>query len=73
MREISHNASRKKHAIKMIFYLLQIRVSAHRALESRRMGRMCTRTVSAEVVYGISSSKNIRDSLEKFGIGDGDR
>ena len=34
---------------------------------------MTTRTVSAETVFNLSSTKNIRDSLLKFGIDDGDR
>ena len=51
----------------------QIRVAAAKALASEKAGRMTTRSVSAETVYNLSSTKNIRESLLKFGIDDGDR
>merc|ERR1719458_1151811 len=50
--------------------LLQIRVAAAKALASEKAGRMTTRSVSAETVYNLSSTKNIRESLLKFGIDD---
>merc|ERR1719458_1928798 len=53
--------------------LLQIRVAAAKACAAEKAGRMTTRAVSAETVYNLSSTKNIRDSLLKFGIDDGDR
>ena len=48
-------------------------MAAAKARAAERAGRMTTRTVSAETVFNLSSTKNIRDSLLKFGIDDGDR
>ncbi len=53
--------------------LMQVRVAARKAQAASRAGKMTTRTVSAELVYNLSSTKNIRESLEKFGVGDGDK
>ncbi|KAI8435486.1 hypothetical protein MSG28_003783 [Choristoneura fumiferana] len=46
----------------------QVAVAANRAAVAAKLGAMITRTVYAEILYNLSLSKNISQSLSKFGI-----
>merc|ERR1711874_332403 len=47
-------------------------VAANKACLSETRGTMKTRSLNTEILYNLSSSKNITDSLVKFGVGDTD-
>ncbi|KAM3956927.1 EKC/KEOPS complex subunit Tprkb [Aphomia sociella] len=47
---------------------LQVSVAANRAVVSEKYNTMVTRTVFAEILYNLSLTKNISQSLSKFGI-----
>ncbi|XP_045497806.1 EKC/KEOPS complex subunit Tprkb-like [Colias croceus] len=47
---------------------LQIAVAANRAVVAEKAGNMVTRTVYGEILYNLSLSKNISQSLSKFGV-----
>ncbi|XP_049868671.1 EKC/KEOPS complex subunit Tprkb-like [Pectinophora gossypiella] len=47
---------------------LQLAAAANRAALSRLHGNMVTRTVYGEILYNLSLTKNISQSLAKFGI-----
>jgi EKC/KEOPS complex subunit CGI121/TPRKB len=47
---------------------LQIVVAANKAVVSEKCNSMVTRTVYAEILYNLSLTKNITQSLSKFGI-----
>ena len=68
---------KQKHQIallkaKLVASPLQASISAQKALISHIKCAMTTRTWSTEVIYNLSSSKNITESLKTFGIGDDD-
>lgn len=46
----------------------QIAVAANRAVLNEKYGQMVTRSLFTEVIYCLSTSKNISQSLENFGI-----
>lgn len=46
----------------------QVAVAANRAVLSHKQNIMVTRTVFSEILYNLSISKNITQSLSKFGI-----
>ena len=46
----------------------QVAVAANRAVLSQKQNTMVTRTVFSEILYNLSISKNITQSLSKFGI-----
>ncbi|KOB78179.1 Prpk-binding protein [Operophtera brumata] len=46
----------------------QVAVAANRAVLARQHNSMVTRTVYAEILFNLSLSKNISQSLSKFGI-----
>lgn len=46
----------------------QVLVSARKAVESKAQKKMTTRTIYSEILYNLSPSKNISDSLKKFGL-----
>lgn len=46
----------------------QLAVAANRAAVAVKLGSMVTRTVFAEILFNLSLSKNISQSLSKFGI-----
>ncbi|XP_071450688.1 EKC/KEOPS complex subunit TPRKB-like [Hetaerina americana] len=50
----------------------QVAVAAHKAVLNENDQRMTTRSVFTEVIYNLSVSKNISQSLNKFGISDDD-
>ncbi|VVC95480.1 EKC/KEOPS complex subunit Tprkb-like [Leptidea sinapis] len=46
----------------------QVIVAANRAAIAEKFGNMITKTVHSEIIYNLSISKNISQSLKKFGI-----
>lgn len=48
-------------------------MASKKSLLAANRGKMTTRSVTTEILFNLSSSKNITDSLQKFGIGDNDR
>lgn len=46
----------------------QVVAAANRAAVSAKLGSMVTRTVYAEILYNLSLTKNISQSLSKFGV-----
>lgn len=46
----------------------QIAVAANRAVVARMLGNMVMKTVHGEILYNLSLSKNIAQSLTKFGV-----
>ena len=52
----------------LILDILQVVVAANRAVLSERSNSMVTKTVYSEILYNLSLTKNISQSLSKFGI-----
>ncbi|CAH2238609.1 jg1415 [Pararge aegeria aegeria] len=52
----------------LIVDMFQVAVAANRAVISEKSRTMVTKTVYAELLYNLSLSKNISQSLSKFGI-----
>ncbi|XP_059056889.1 EKC/KEOPS complex subunit TPRKB-like [Achroia grisella] len=52
----------------LILHPLQVSVAANRAAVAQKHNTMVTRTVFAEILYNLSLTKNITQSLSKFGI-----
>lgn len=50
---------------------LQVAVAANAAVVAQHRGTMITRTVYGEILYNLSLTKNISQSLSKFGINKG--
>lgn len=50
---------------------LQVAVAANAAVIAQHRGTMLTRTVYGEILYNLSVTKNISQSLSKFGINKG--
>lgn len=57
---------------KLLTHPDQALISAQKAALAFARSKMVTRTMGTEVIYNVSSSKNITDSLKTFGIGDDD-
>ncbi|PNW88468.1 hypothetical protein CHLRE_01g030950v5 [Chlamydomonas reinhardtii] len=49
-------------------FILQL--SGHRALAAEGSTRMATRNIHTELVYGVSATKHVAESLKRFGIND---
>lgn len=47
---------------------LQIAVAANKAALSQKFGKLTTKSINSELLYNLSISKNITQSLTKFGI-----
>lgn len=54
----------------LIIDSFQVVVAANKAVVSEKFGRLTTRTLFTEILYNLSLSKNITQSLLKFGIDD---
>ncbi|XP_053377401.1 EKC/KEOPS complex subunit TPRKB-like [Mercenaria mercenaria] len=50
----------------------QVLVAANRAVHLHKIEKMTTKNVHSEILFCLSSTKNISDSFRKFGLGDGD-
>lgn len=48
--------------------LLQLHLAAHKALTFQKRGRLLSKTLHAELVYNLSGSKHIGESLKRFGV-----
>lgn len=72
LREKVMNGSLKCCIIKpsLVCSPFQVSVAANKALLSAKRGTMTTRTIFSEVLFNLSLSKNITQSLIKFGIDD---
>ncbi|XP_042226024.1 EKC/KEOPS complex subunit Tprkb-like isoform X2 [Homarus americanus] len=56
----------------MVVDTFQVIVAANKAVRSLAAKKMVTRSVFAEIIFNLSPTKNITDSLKNFGLGDGD-
>ncbi|KAJ8730455.1 hypothetical protein PYW07_017493 [Mythimna separata] len=52
----------------LIIEPFQVAVAANRAVLAQKQNAMVTKTVYSEILYNLSLSKNITQSLSKFGI-----
>mmetsp|Transcript_16024 Transcript_16024/g.52450 ORF Transcript_16024/g.52450 Transcript_16024/m.52450 type:complete len:184 (+) Transcript_16024:3-554(+) len=50
--------------------LLPVHTAAYKALEAAERNKLVTRTLHSELVFGLSGSKHITESLKRFGIGE---
>jgi tRNA threonylcarbamoyladenosine modification (KEOPS) complex Cgi121 subunit len=57
----------------LIVHPFQIVIAANKAIINKMQGSMTTRTLSTEILFNLSVSRNITQSLLKFGIGDSDK
>jgi EKC/KEOPS complex subunit CGI121/TPRKB len=55
---------------KQITSLHQITTAALRSLQGETTGTMRTREIHTELVYTLAATKNITESLRKFGVSD---
>ncbi|KAK7086477.1 hypothetical protein SK128_016010 [Halocaridina rubra] len=56
----------------MLVDAFQVLVAANKAVRSLNAKKMTTRSVFAEIIYNLSTTKKISDSLTSFGLGDSD-
>uniref|UniRef100_A0A8D8ZLH1 EKC/KEOPS complex subunit Tprkb n=2 Tax=Cacopsylla melanoneura TaxID=428564 RepID=A0A8D8ZLH1_9HEMI len=56
----------------LIFDPWIVSVAANKAVESELNATMTTKSIYTEILYNLSSSKNISDSLKQFGVQDSD-
>jgi len=56
----------------MILDPLQLLVAINKAVHNEKHSKMMTKTIYTEIIYQLSPSKNITDSLSKFGISNSD-
>ena len=48
--------------------VMLVTVAADKALRAHKAGKLATRTLGSEVVFNISGSRHIRESLRRFGV-----
>eukprot|EP00048_Salpingoeca_helianthica_P021586 m.13237 g.13237 ORF g.13237 m.13237 type:complete len:162 (-) comp6148_c0_seq1:37-522(-) len=53
----------------MILDPFQLLVAVQRAVFANKIGAMKTKSLNSEILYALSPSKSIRDSLVTFGVG----
>ncbi|XP_046483325.1 EKC/KEOPS complex subunit TPRKB [Neodiprion pinetum] len=54
----------------LVVDLFQVIVAANKAVVNEKFGKLTTRTIFTEILFNMSLSKNITQSLVKFGIDD---
>lgn len=57
----------------MIVSTFQLLVATNRAIRALKRKSMTTRSVYAEIIFNLSPTKSITDSLKRFGLGDDDQ
>ncbi|XP_037804212.1 EKC/KEOPS complex subunit Tprkb-like [Penaeus monodon] len=57
----------------MIVDSFQVIVAANKAVRSMALKKMTTRSVFAEIIYNLSPTRTITESLKTFGLGDDDK
>lgn len=56
-----------------MFSPLVVATAANKASLAKSRGCMRTRSVNTEILFNLSSSSNITESLQRFGVGDEDK
>uniref|UniRef100_A0A0P4W6E7 Uncharacterized protein n=1 Tax=Scylla olivacea TaxID=85551 RepID=A0A0P4W6E7_SCYOL len=57
----------------MVVAPFQVVVAANRAVRAQALGKMATRSLYTEVIFNLSTKKNITNALKTFGLGDKDK
>jgi tRNA threonylcarbamoyladenosine modification (KEOPS) complex Cgi121 subunit len=57
----------------LIVHPFQIIIAANKAVINKMQNKMTTRTLSTEILYNLSISRNITQSLMTFGVGESDK
>ncbi|KAF8947974.1 hypothetical protein BGZ47_007112 [Haplosporangium gracile] len=52
----------------LIMDVFQLLVAATKAAHDNEIGKLATQTIGSEIIYNLSPSKNIAESLKRFGI-----
>ncbi|KAF9155837.1 hypothetical protein BG015_008414 [Linnemannia schmuckeri] len=52
----------------LIMDVFQLLVAATKAAHDNETGKLATQNISSEIIYNLSPSKNIAESLKRFGI-----
>ncbi|KAG0299353.1 hypothetical protein BGZ97_003765 [Linnemannia gamsii] len=52
----------------LIMDVFQLLLAATKAAHDNETGKLATQTISTEIIYNLSPSKNIAESLKRFGI-----
>lgn len=53
---------------RLLCHTLPILIAIEKSIQSREIGKMITRTIFTEVLYNLSFTKNITESLKTFGV-----
>ena len=53
---------------RLLCHSLPLLIAVEKSIQSREMGKMITRTIFTEVLYNLSFTKNITESLKTFGV-----
>ncbi|MPC56913.1 EKC/KEOPS complex subunit Tprkb [Portunus trituberculatus] len=57
----------------MVVAPFQVAVAANRAVRAQALGKMATRSLYTEVIFNLSTKKNIMNALKTFGMGEEDK
>ncbi|KAF9922544.1 hypothetical protein FBU30_007330 [Linnemannia zychae] len=52
----------------LIMDVFQLLVAATKAAHDHQVGKLATQNINSEIIYNLSPSKNIAESLKRFGI-----
>ena len=53
---------------RLLCHTLPLLIAIEKSIQSRKIGKMITRTIFTEVLYNLSFTKNITESLKTFGV-----